>query len=48
MIDKTHRKGQQGRTKTTYAYKNLPIYKTPYRIIWNTPNAEIPKRKFSY
>jgi hypothetical protein len=47
-IDKTPRKGQQGRKKTKYAYKNLPMHKTLYRIIWNTPNAEIPKRKFSY
>jgi hypothetical protein len=44
-MDKTHRKGQQGRTKTKYAYKKLPTYKTLYRIICNTPSAEIPKRR---
>jgi hypothetical protein len=46
-IDKTHRKGQQGRTKIKWAYKKLLTYKTLYRIIWKTPNAEIPKRNLS-
>jgi hypothetical protein len=41
-----HRKGQQGRTKTKWAYKKLPTYKILYRIIQNTPNVEIPKRIF--
>jgi hypothetical protein len=36
-----HRIGQQ-RRKTKWAYK-----KTLYRIIWNTPNAEIPRSNFS-
>ncbi len=46
-IDKTHRKGQQVRKKTKWAYKKLPAYKTLYRIIWNIPNPEILKRKLS-
>jgi hypothetical protein len=32
---------------TKWAYKKLPTYKTLYRIIWNTPNAEILKRNFT-
>jgi hypothetical protein len=44
-IDKTHRKGQQVRKKTKWAYKKLPAYKTIF--IWNIPNPEILKRKFS-
>jgi hypothetical protein len=35
------------RPKTKWAYKKLSTYKTPYRIIWNTINAGIPKRNFS-
>jgi len=42
-IDKTHRKGQQRRTKTKWAYNKLPTYKTLDTIIQNTSNAEIPK-----
>jgi hypothetical protein len=42
-INKTHRKGQQRRTKTKWAYKKLPTQD----YIQNTPNAEIPKRNFS-
>jgi hypothetical protein len=38
-IDKTHREGQQRRTKTKWAYKKLPTYKTLYRIIQNTPKC---------
>jgi phage/plasmid-associated DNA primase len=45
-IDKTQRKRQQGRTKTKWANKKLPTYKTVYRIIQKTPNAEIPKWNF--
>jgi hypothetical protein len=48
MKDKTHRKGQQRRTKTTWAYKKLPTYKTLYRIILNTPNEKFQKGIFAY
>jgi hypothetical protein len=43
-----HSKGQQERTKTKWAYKKLPTYKTLYKIIRNTPNVEIPKGIFPY
>jgi hypothetical protein len=50
-----NRKGQQRRTKINWAYKKLPITRQVSislempidRIIQNTPNVEIPKRKFS-
>jgi hypothetical protein len=39
-------KQKRTRTRTKWAYKKLPTYKTLYRIIQNTPNAEIPKKEF--
>jgi hypothetical protein len=29
--------------KTKWANEKLPTYKTSYKIIWNIPNAKIPK-----
>jgi hypothetical protein len=46
-IDKTHRKWQQGRTKRSGLTRSSPFTRL-HRIIQYTPNAENPKRNFSY
>jgi hypothetical protein len=43
VIDKREKKN-----KHQVGLKELPVYKTIYKIIWNVLNAEIPKRNVLY
>jgi hypothetical protein len=43
-----HKEKTAGKNKTKWAYNKLPTYKTIYRIIWKTSNAEFQKGIFLY
>jgi hypothetical protein len=41
-------KDSREQKQNKWAYKKLPISKTPNKIILKTPKAELPKKNFSF